>query len=93
MADMTAEATQGYLAAPDARCPYLATSDSFNAWHVGRYMKAEDLGRPALGDGMADKTRLALSSGRGNIVTLRGYKATLLATFRVDDNGTVRPSR
>ncbi len=43
--DMTAEASQGYAAEPGADCPYLATSDSSNAWHIGRWLQRT--GRPA----------------------------------------------
>jgi ribosome modulation factor len=41
---LTNEANQGYGAAVAGhgatnRCPYLATSDSANAWHIGAWLK------------------------------------------------------
>jgi hypothetical protein len=43
--DLTQEATQGYVADSQAVCPYLATSSSSAAWHVGRWLR--DTGRSA----------------------------------------------
>lgn len=37
MADMTTEAALGY-ANSTAKCPYLATSDSSDAWHIGAWL-------------------------------------------------------
>lgn len=93
MADMTAEALQGYEAAEDARCPFLATSDSFNAWCVGRAMAEQGWNKPTPGAAMADKNRASVSNGRGNLVIVRGYKATLIAKFRVEPNGDVNETR
>lgn len=37
---LTDEARQGYVTdTPLHHCPYLATSDSFNAWHIGAWLK------------------------------------------------------
>lgn len=93
MADMTNEALEGYVAADDARCPYLATSDAFNAWQVGRYMGADGWNRPTPGAAMADKNRVAVANGRGNFVSVRGYKATLICGFRVTPEGRVSEQR
>lgn len=35
---LTAEAMQGYNS-PNDRCPYLATSNSANAWAIGRWLQ------------------------------------------------------
>ncbi len=36
--DLTPQAMEGFQAGADASCPYLASSDSSNAWHVGRWL-------------------------------------------------------
>ena len=37
---LTNQATEGYNAnLPAKACPYLATSDSANAWHIGAWLK------------------------------------------------------
>lgn len=35
---VTDKALEGYGAAPDARCPYLATSVNSDAWALGRWL-------------------------------------------------------
>jgi len=43
---LTAEANEGYITnVPAKQCPYLATSDSANAWHIGAWLR--DTGRSA----------------------------------------------
>lgn len=44
--DLTDQAREGYAADADATCPYLDTSGSANAWHVGRWLKASGRTQP-----------------------------------------------
>lgn len=44
-ADLTAQAHEGFVAPHDAKCPYISSSNSSMAWHVGRWLNTS--GRPA----------------------------------------------
>ena len=43
--DLTPQAVEGFAAAPGTDCPYLGSSDSSCAWHVGAWL--QKTGRPA----------------------------------------------
>ncbi len=43
--DMTTEAALGY-ANSEATCPYLATSNSSDAWHIGAWLNATGRAKP-----------------------------------------------
>lgn len=44
--ELTNELLAGFDAEPDAKPPYLATSPSWLAWMLGRYMATRQIARP-----------------------------------------------
>lgn len=92
--DLTREAAEGYAfaaakgVAMDAMtmndlvkaCPHIHTSPAALAWHLGRalYLEGEDAPKDAP---LADKTRRAVMSSRGDSMVMRGYKQIELGRF------------
>jgi hypothetical protein len=37
--DLTAEAMEGFVAEPNAKCPYLSSSPAWGAWLIGRWLR------------------------------------------------------
>jgi hypothetical protein len=46
--DLTTEATEGYQAPADAKCPYLWSSPSAMAWRAGQWLKATGRSAPRI---------------------------------------------
>jgi len=68
------------------QCPYLNTSDMADAWHLGRFMAMNPTTelRPRVGSNISDKDRREVVAGKGDTMSLRGYKGILLGRYRMD---------
>lgn len=108
--DLTKEAAEGYdwqslaldqmdvkpsAATVITASPYLNTSPSAMAWHLGRHLATPGLGtngnprstRPTPGD---DHPVVKVASGKGDSFHVSGYKHTSLGSYRWQSDNTFR---
>jgi len=95
MADLTQEASEGWASYHNLgpACPYLNTSPASMAWHLGWQLARDGHYKPNPSAGIKDERRVAVTSGRGDMLNLRGRCDILLARFAWQPDNTFRPAR